>query len=407
YNISRTALYYRLIPRNVSTKDGRRHVNTVAVKLIRPSNSLRKEHEDTHFWAGQIKHIRDLAELLRPQAVNVLSVDDKARVSLSLPAAQKQAPILMLYKRQILMPDHDYPIAKGLKLIPSVIGVLCFKDWKVSYSGPTCISIRGGAIDSSTAETHRQDLIKYLHHDKMRDYFWSNNRIKLVLVVFSDGGPDEAPRNEKVLQAACKESCREKDGPLSRDLCGLIIPHDVCRTHLDARGRTIDKVLEKKNFEAAGRILAEVWDRTVIDGFEVIVQYVPPASTAASESTEANDVLAGPPYSSVKSSEMKIWTAGSSTFRKGSKTLPWFQSNHVQTIITALLLICPVCKKYFFRKASLTKHGKIHKNLTTIFELAEEEIETEVVSSIDEGGVQIIENMEAWMQPIYEDDTGN
>ncbi|KAF2892623.1 hypothetical protein ILUMI_13550 [Ignelater luminosus] len=70
-------------------------------------------------------------------------------------------------------------------------------------------------------------------------------------------------------------------------------------------------------------------------------------------------------------------------------------------------LICPVCKKYFFRKASLTKHGKIHKNLATIFELAEEEIETEVVSSIDEGGVQIIEDMEAWMQPIYEDDTGN
>ncbi|KAF2891163.1 hypothetical protein ILUMI_15009 [Ignelater luminosus] len=149
--------------------DGRRHVNTVPVKLIRPSNTLRKEHEDTHFCAGQIKHIRDLAELLGPQAVNVLFVDDKARVPLGLPAAQKQAPILMRYERQILMPDHDYPVAKGLKLIPSVIGVLCFKDWKVSYSGPTCISIRGGAIDSSTAETHRQDLIKYLHHDKMRD----------------------------------------------------------------------------------------------------------------------------------------------------------------------------------------------------------------------------------------------
>ncbi|KAF2890869.1 hypothetical protein ILUMI_15304, partial [Ignelater luminosus] len=204
YNISRTALYYRSISRNVSTKDGRRHVNTLPVRLIRPSNSLRKEHEDTHFCAGPIKHIRDLAELLGPQAVNVLSVDDKARVPLGLPAAQKQAPILMRYERQILVPDHDYPIARGLKLIPSVIGVLCFKDWKVSYSGPTCISIRGSAIDSSTAETHRQDLIKYLHHDKMRDYFWSTNRIKPVLVVFSDGGPDEAPRNEKVLQAAVR-----------------------------------------------------------------------------------------------------------------------------------------------------------------------------------------------------------
>ncbi|KAF2889020.1 hypothetical protein ILUMI_17153, partial [Ignelater luminosus] len=111
-------------PIEKDTKDGRRHVNTVPVKLIRPSNSLQKEHEDTHLCAGKIKHIRDLAELLGPQAVNVLSVDDKARVPLGLPAAQKQAPILMRYERQILMPDHDYPIAKGLKLIPSVIDVL-------------------------------------------------------------------------------------------------------------------------------------------------------------------------------------------------------------------------------------------------------------------------------------------
>ncbi|KAF2905812.1 hypothetical protein ILUMI_00363 [Ignelater luminosus] len=480
YNIFRTALYYRLIPRNVSTKDGGRHVNTVPVKLIRPSNSLRKEHEDTHFCAGQIKHIRDLAELLGPQAVNVLSVDDKARVPLGLPAAQKQAPILMHYERQILMPDYDYPIAKGLKLIPSVIGVLCFKDWKVSYSGPTCISIRGGAIDSSTAETHRQDLIKYLHHDKMRDYFWSNNRIKPVLVVFSDGGPDEAPRNEKVLQAAVKsfkmldldamfvctnaphQSARNpverRMAPLSQDLCGLIIPHDICGTHLHARGRTIDKVLEKKNFEAAGRILAEVWNRTVIDGFEVIAQYVPPASTAASESTEANDVLwrnrhilqskyclpvvkcqdescCSPMISRLRLYLEDGFLPAPVMFRHGLYGLeacsqenidgrfldisqrlqnaslvpvkPCPNDYYCPSVIPELQkLICPVCKKYFFRKARLTKHGKIHKNLATIFELAEE-IETEVVSSIDEGGVQIIEDMEAWMQPIYEDDTGN
>ncbi|KAF2895144.1 hypothetical protein ILUMI_11031 [Ignelater luminosus] len=416
-----------------------------------------------------------------PQAVNVLSVDDKARVPLGLPVAQKQAPILMRYERQILMPDHDYLIAKGLKLIPPVIDVLCFKDWKVSYSGPTCISIRGGAIDSSTAETHRQDLIKYLHRDKMRDYFRSNNRIKPVLVVFSDGGPDEAPRNEKVLQAAVKsfkmldldsmfvctdaphQSARNpverRMTPLSRDLCGLIITHDVCGTHLDARGRTIDKVLEKKNFEAAGRILAEVWDRTVIDGFEVTAQYVPPASTASSESTEANDVLwrdrhilqskyclqvvkcqdescCSPMIFRLRLYLEDGFLPAPVMFRHGLYGLeacsqenmdgrfldisqrlqnassvpvkPCPNDYYCSSVIPELQkLICPVCKKYFFRKASLTKHGKIHKNLATIFELAEEEIETEVVSSIDEGGVQIIEDMEARMQPIYEDDTGN
>ncbi|KAF2897910.1 hypothetical protein ILUMI_08267 [Ignelater luminosus] len=394
----------------LNTKDGRRHVNTVPVKLIRPSNSLRKEHEDTHFCAGQIKHIRDLAELLGPQTVNVLSVDDKARVPLGLPAAQKQAPILMRYERQILMPDHDYPIAKGLKLIPSVIGVL----------------------------------------------------IKPVLVDFSDDGPDEAPRNEKVLQAAVKsfkmldldamfvcinaphQSARNpverRMAPLLRDLCGFIVPHDVCGTHLDARGRTIK-------------------DRTVFDGFEVIAQYVPPASTAASESTEANDVLwrvrhilqskyclqavkcqdescCSPMISRLRLYLEDGFLAAPVMFRHGLYGLeacsqenmdgrfldisqrlqnaslvpvkPCPNDYYCPSMIPELQkLICPVSKKYFFRKASLTKHGKIHKNLATIFELAEEGIETEVVSSIDEGGVQIIEDMEAWMQPIYEDDTGN
>ncbi|KAF2893944.1 hypothetical protein ILUMI_12233 [Ignelater luminosus] len=315
----------------------------------------------------------------------------------------------------------------------------------------------------------------------MRDYFWSNNRIKPVLVVFSDGGPDEAPRNEKVLQAAVKsfkmldldamfvctnaphQSVRNpverRMAPLSRDLCRLIIPHDVCGTHLNARGRTIDKVLEKKNFEAAGRILAEVWDRTVIDGFEVIAQYVPPASTAASESTEGNDVLwrdrhilqskyclqvvkcqdescCSPMISRLRLYLEDGFLPAPVMFRHGLYGLeacsqenmdgrfldisqrlqnaslvpvkPCPNDYYCPSVIPELQkLICPVCKKYFFRKASLTKHGKIHKNLATIFELAEEEIETEVVSSIDEGGVQIIEDMEAWMQPIYEDDTGN
>ncbi|KAF2904228.1 hypothetical protein ILUMI_01948 [Ignelater luminosus] len=427
-------------------------------------NRLKSEIADLTL---KIKKLQDF--LLGPQAVNVLSVDDKARVPLGLPAAQKQAPILMRYERQILMPDHDYPIAKGLKLIPSVIGVLCFKDWKVSYSGPTCISIREGAIDSSTTETHRQDLIKYLHHDKMRDYFWSNNRIKPVLVVFSDGGPDKAPRNEKVLQAAVKsfkkldldamfvctnaphQSARNpaerRMAPLSRDLCGLIIPHDVCGTHLDARGRTIDKVLEKKNFEAAGRILAEVWDRTVIDGFEVIAQYVPPASTAVSESTEANDVLwrdrhilqskyclqvvkcqdescCSPMISRLRLYLEDGFLPAPVMFRHGLYGLEACSQENMdgrffdisQRLQNASLVPVKPCPNDYYCPSVIpelqnlyTQHipsmGKSTKILQRF--LAEEEIETEVVSSIDEGEVQIIKDMKAWMQPIYEDDTGN
>ena len=40
--------------------------------------------------------------------------------------------------------------------------------------------------------------------------------------------------------------------PLSRELSGLILPHEHFGTHLDADGRTIDEELEKANFSFAG-----------------------------------------------------------------------------------------------------------------------------------------------------------
>jgi hypothetical protein len=40
--------------------------------------------------------------------------------------------------------------------------------------------------------------------------------------------------------------------PLSRELSGLIIPHDNFGSHLDDQWKTIDSVLEKNSFEYAG-----------------------------------------------------------------------------------------------------------------------------------------------------------
>lgn len=43
--------------------------------------------------------------------------------------------------------------------------------------------------------------------------------------------------------------------PLSRDLAGLILPHDYYGSHLDNQGKTTDQELEKLNFGKAGRTL--------------------------------------------------------------------------------------------------------------------------------------------------------
>ena len=59
-------------------------------------------------------------------------------------------------------------------------------------------------------------------------------------------------------------------------MAGLILPHDHFGSHLDQQGRTTDRDLEKKNFEHAGKVLAEVWGQLVIDGHKVVSEYVNP-----------------------------------------------------------------------------------------------------------------------------------
>ena len=51
--------------------------------------------------------------------------------------------------------------------------------------------------------------------------------------------------------------------PLSHDLAGLVLPYDKFGTHLDGSRRTMDEDLERRNFQGAGEILAEVWSNTV------------------------------------------------------------------------------------------------------------------------------------------------
>ena len=46
FKLSRSATHLRLLPRRGNTLEGKRHVQTVPVRLIRPENSLRKKNID-------------------------------------------------------------------------------------------------------------------------------------------------------------------------------------------------------------------------------------------------------------------------------------------------------------------------------------------------------------------------
>lgn len=76
--------------------------------------------------------------------------------------------------------------------------------------------------------------------------------------------------------------------PLSRELSGVILPHDHFGSHLDSSGKTTDEELELKNFENAGNVLASIWSNTEIDNYPVIAKYIVPnsAECASIDTTE-------------------------------------------------------------------------------------------------------------------------
>ena len=55
--------------------------------------------------------------------------------------------------------------------------------------------------------------------------------------------------------------------PLSKELSGVLLPHDKFGSHLDSQNRTIDEELETKNFQFAGESLAEIWSEMIYDKF--------------------------------------------------------------------------------------------------------------------------------------------
>ena len=187
-----------------------------------------------------------------------------------------------------MLPDHDFVVAAGHKLIPSVIAGLKIKPDKlqgaVSSSGPTYIGIRSGKHDSSVAATHAADLMHlYDNVESFKNILYRNDgTVKPILIMLVDGGPDENPRYAETIKFACANfitlkldalfiatqapgrsaynPVERRMAPLSRFLAGIILPYESYGSHLNSQGVTIDAAREKSNFKQAGETLAEVWN---------------------------------------------------------------------------------------------------------------------------------------------------
>ena len=296
YHLSKTALYYRLLPANINHIDGKRHFSTVNVRLCKPQNTQRKGHPDGHFASASVKMAKDLANLFSAHSF-FLSQDDKARVPIGLPISKKQTAFLMHLDYKVTLPDHDFPIGENHKLIPSVYAAcLHDKEGSISYSGPTHVAIRSAKHNQSSAESHISDLKHLLTLDAFKEHAFINDKVKPLFFLSVDGGPDESPKNVKTLNAwatifkeldldglfifthapglSAYNPVERRMAPLSKLTASVILPFDSFGSHLDSSNKTIDLALEEKNFEAAGNILAEVFNGNKIDGYDVSSVFV-------------------------------------------------------------------------------------------------------------------------------------
>lgn len=152
FQISRSGLYLRLIPKRSKSIEGKRHVHICPVKLFKAQNDKHCKHPDGRFCTSTVNALEELASFLGPKQVCLISQDDKARVSIGLTAAKLQAPLLMHVEYRVSLPDHDWVVASQHKLIPSVYAGIDIKEngfgkpEAVGYSGPTYIAIRSGNL---------------------------------------------------------------------------------------------------------------------------------------------------------------------------------------------------------------------------------------------------------------------
>ena len=201
------------------------------------------------------------------------------------------------------MPGHDFVFDSKNKFILSVKGdmkVVKSKDLindVVSYFGPTYIAIRSTKHPGSLTFHHVRDMNKVRSLSEFTNRFQDkSSKVKKVMIVTVDRGPDENPRyinttnwatdysNEGDLHAyfvatsapgrSIFKRVERKMSNLSKKLSGVTLPHDHFGIHLDNNNNTVDEELERKNFEHSGEILAELWSKLVINDNPVVSEFV-------------------------------------------------------------------------------------------------------------------------------------
>ena len=64
---------------------------------------------------------------------------------------------------------------------------------------------------------------------------------------------------------------------LSKELFGIVLPHDSSGTHFAENGKTIDNVKELENFKKMGELLSEIGSEMTIGSYQTSAKWVYPS----------------------------------------------------------------------------------------------------------------------------------
>ena len=172
------------MPKRSSSTEGKRHIETVPVRLCKPQNDAYTKHEDADFCFSLANDLNFIASILGSEETIFISPDDKAIVKLGIIAAKLQTAMVMHLSYRVRLPNHDYIVASKHHLIPLVYAFLSVDDKAfgqpsaVSCKGPTAIYIRSGKHDRSNALSHCLDLSDILRSGKFKEYTHNNRGMK-------------------------------------------------------------------------------------------------------------------------------------------------------------------------------------------------------------------------------------
>lgn len=93
------------------------HLAKVALASV--SWTEMKPHVDEHYCLASIKSAWTFAEVFADDTV-IISQDDKAKVSLDIPAVGRTIKILQSINELVLVANHDFLVGSKMKLILSI-----------------------------------------------------------------------------------------------------------------------------------------------------------------------------------------------------------------------------------------------------------------------------------------------